>query len=236
METRLQKYLADCGVASRRKSEELILSGEIKVNGEIVKELGIKINPDEDRVEYKSEIIKPKNNNVYIMLNKPEGYVSSAKDQFGRETVIDLIESDMRVYPVGRLDYDSSGLILLTNDGELTYKITHPKNNIPKRYTAKVLGTPSQESLTRFRNGLIIDDYKTAPAEIEIIERDYKYSLLKIVIHEGKNRQIRKMCDSIGHKVISLKRVAIGELSLGKLQKGKYRHLTSEEVRYLKDL
>ena len=236
MTIRLQKYLADCGVASRRKSEELILLGKIKLNGVIVTELGVKINPELDKILYDSKLIKPKENNVYIMLNKPVGYVSSAKDQFGRETVLDLVESDVRLYPVGRLDYDSSGLILLTNDGDITFKITHPKNHIKKRYIARVLGTPSEEDLQKFRTGLMIDGYKTAPAEIEIIERDYKYSFLRIVIHEGKNRQIRKMCDHLGYKVVSLKRVAIGDLSLGKLQKGKYRYLTNEEVNYLKSL
>nr|WP_026894071.1 pseudouridine synthase [Clostridiisalibacter paucivorans] len=234
---RLQKYMAKCGVASRRKSENIILEGRVKVNGKTITELGIKVDPDKDVVILDNKIIRMEKNNVYIIINKPEGYVTTVSDQFNRPTVIDLIRSiDERIYPVGRLDYDTSGLLILTNDGNLTYKLTHPKHEINKEYIAKIKGIPNNKSLNEFRNGLKIEDYVTSKANIEIIETYRQNSQVKIIIHEGKNRQVRKMCGKIGHPVIKLKRVAIGDLNIDKMKTGEWRFLTSKEVEYLKNL
>lgn len=236
MEVRLQKYLADAGVASRRKAEELILQGKISVNGKVVTELGHKVD-EADTIHFCGKEIKNKEKQTYLMLHKPEEYVTTVKDQFDRPTVMDLIKDVReRVYPIGRLDYDTSGLLLLTNDGELAYKLTHPKHNINKTYIAKVIGTPTENELDAFRKGLVIEDYKTAPAQIEIIKKEGQYSSIKIIIQEGRNRQVRKMCAAIGHPVAALKRVATGKLFLGNLEKGKYRFLTEEEIRYLKQV
>ncbi|MBQ8940808.1 MAG: rRNA pseudouridine synthase [Firmicutes bacterium] len=231
---RLQKYLADAQVASRRKAEEMILEGRVSVNGEVITQLGTKVE-DGDRVEVDGKKVHPADKLVYIMLHKPEGYVTTAKEQFGRPAVLDLVDCGYRVYPVGRLDYDTSGLLLLTNDGELTYRLTHPKHNVNKTYIAMVEGVPTEDEMKKFSSGLVIDDYKTAPAKISIIKKG-KYTALKIIIHEGKNRQVRKMCAAIGHEVKYLKRVSTGKLDLGTLEKGQYRYLTEDEVEYLKSL
>lgn len=237
MDIRLQKYLSDCGVASRRKSEEIILSGRVKVNGEVIEKLGTKIELGKDTVHVNDVLIRKNEDNIYIMLHKPEGYITSSKDQFERETVIDLItDVDQRIYPVGRLDYETSGLLILTNDGSLTFRLTHPKHEVDKTYIAKVIGFPTKEKLEQFRNGVFIDGYKTAPAIVEIINRDERLTTLKITIREGKNRQIRKMCEIIGHKVANLKRIAIGGIALGELKKGEYRNLTKEEVEHLSNV
>ncbi len=236
MEIRLQKYLADCGIASRRKSEEYILNDRIKVNDVIVNTLGVKINSSIDIVKFDDEIVSSDNEKIYIMLHKPEGYITSVDDQFNRETVLDLINIKERVFPVGRLDYETSGLLLLTNDGELTYKLTHPKHEVKKVYIAKVMGHPSEEDLINFRNGLYIDGYKTSKAEVFKVREDNKYTSLKISIIEGKNRQVRKMCDAIGYKVANLKRISTGQLELGDLKKGEYRYLTKKEIDYLLSL
>ncbi|MBQ6554330.1 MAG: rRNA pseudouridine synthase [Firmicutes bacterium] len=234
MSIRLQKYLADAQVASRRKSEEIILSGRVKVNGSVVTELGTKVD-ENDLVEVDGKPVKPAEKFVYIMLHKPEGYITSAKDQFDRPTVLDIVKSEYRLYPVGRLDYDTSGLLLLTNDGDMTYRLTHPKHNVEKTYIAQIEGTPTEDELRRFETGLEIDGYKTAPAKIKIVKKS-RLTTVKIVIHEGKNRQVRRMCAAIGHEVKALKRVATGRLSLNGLEKGKYRELTAEEIEYLKTL
>ncbi len=207
---RLQKYLAMCGIASRRKSEALILQGRVKVNGKVIDELGYKIDPDTDIVLFDNKRVIKKENYIYIALNKPEGYITTVKDQFNRPTVLDLVKNvNERIYPVGRLDYDTSGLIFLTNDGDLTYRLTHPKHEVEKVYIAKIKGIPTEEELNKFRNGLKIDDYITSKAKIEVLKKYNNYSIVKITIHEGKNRQVRKMCEKINHPVISLKRVAI---------------------------
>ena len=234
MSVRLQKYLADAQVASRRKSEEIILSGRVSVNGETVTQLGTKVE-EGDKVCVDGKEISPAEKKVYIMLHKPDGYVTTAKEQFGRPAVLDIVDCGYRVYPVGRLDYDTSGLLLLTNDGDLTYKLTHPKHNVEKTYIAQVEGTPTEDEMKRFREGLEIEDYVTAPAKIKVLKKA-ALTTLKIVIHEDKNRQVRKMCDAIGHKVRRLKRVATGKLSLGDLEMGKYRYLTETEIEYLKSL
>jgi 23S rRNA pseudouridine2605 synthase len=237
MEIRLQKFLANAGVASRRKSEELILQGCIKVDGQVVTELGSKVNESNSIVEYNGEEVKIIKNFTYIMLHKPEGYITTVKEQFERPMVIDLIPGiKERVVPVGRLDYDTSGLLLLTNDGDLTFKLTHPKNKIEKIYIAKVEGKVTEDKIDEFEKGLMIGGYKTAPAKLKIINTEEYNSTLKISIYEGKNRQVRKMCELIGHRVVSLKRVATGELPLGDLKRGEYRTLTKNEVAYLKNL
>ncbi|MGM9916649.1 pseudouridine synthase [Anaerotignum sp.] len=240
MEERLQKFLAEAGVASRRKAEELIAQGKVKVNGKVVTEMGMKIDPAKDEVTYLDKKVTTKDTKmVYIMLYKPEGYVTTAKEQFGRPAVMDLVKGvKERIFPVGRLDYDTSGLLLLTNDGDLTYKLTHPKHDVDKTYIAKLYGIPDEGALQKFRRGVVIDGKRTKPAKIQIIDKDKdgRFCTAEIIIHEGRNRQVRKMCEAIKHPVAQLKRVATGELKLGDLQKGKYRHLTEKEVKYLKKL
>ena len=234
---RLQKYLAECGVASRRKSEEFILKGMVSVNGKIVSELGVKIDDEKDIVEFNGKKIVRKKKYTYIIFNKPEGCVTTVKDQFGRKTVLDYIKDiHVRVYPVGRLDYDTSGLLILTDDGELTYTLTHPKHNIPKTYVAKVNKIPSERDVSKFKKGLVIDGHKTSPAELIILKKYEHKAELKITIHEGRNRQVRKMCAQIGCNVLSLKRISVGELTLGTLKKGEYRMLSDKEISYLKGL
>lgn len=233
---RLQKYLASCGVASRRKSEELIREGRIKVNDRIIKEQGFIVNKG-DIVKFDNKIVQIEDKKVYILLNKPVGYVTTVKDQFRRKKVIDLIQGiDERIYPAGRLDYDTSGLLLLTNDGDLAFKITHPSFHIDKTYMAKVKGIPNEMELNDFRNGLKIDGYVTSKSEIRILEKNKNTSLLEIKIHEGKNRQIRKMCDMINHPVMELKRIALGNIKLGKLKTGKWRNLNKNEIEYIKNI
>ena len=173
------------------------------------------------------------------MLNKPEGYVTTVKDQFDRKSVIDLVKDiDARVYPIGRLDYETSGLLLLTNDGDLTYKLTHPKHEVDKTYIATVKGIPTQNEITNFEKGLYIEDYKTSPAKIKIVKKNIEknYAVCEIKIHEGRNRQVRKMCKAINHPVMNLRRKAMGKIVLKDVEIGKYRHLTIEEVNYLKNL
>lgn len=234
---RLQKYMAKCGIASRRKSEEIILEGRVKVNDIVVKELGMTINPKKDIVKVDNKIIKLEENKIYIMLNKPKGYVTTVKDKHSEKIVLDLINGvKERIYPVGRLDVDTTGLLLLTNDGDLAYKLTHPSYEIPKKYIALVKGIPNNKKLYKFRKGLKIDGRMTAEAYIKILKRNRDTSLLEISIHEGRNRQVRKMCKYIGHPVIQLERVAIGKLELGNLGIGEWRYLTSKEIEYLKKL
>ncbi|NLJ99577.1 MAG: rRNA pseudouridine synthase [Tissierellia bacterium] len=234
---RLQKYMAKCGVASRRESESIILEGRVKVNDLVIKELGTKINSDKDIVKVDNKIIEIEKNKVYIMLNKPEGYVTTVKDKHSENIVLDLIDGVReRIFPVGRLDCDTSGLLLLTNDGNLAYKLTHPSHEVIKRYIALVEGIPNNKKLTRFRKGLKIDGRMTAEAYVRIIKRYKDSSVLEIAIHEGRNRQVRKMCKYIRHPVIKLKRISIGKLTLNDLEVGKWRYLTRDEVDYLKKL
>jgi len=236
MEERLQKYMASCGVASRRKCEEIIAEGKVKVNGALVKEPGIKIDPSQDIVEVEGEIIKKEKNKVYIMLNKPEGYISSVKDEKGRTTILDIVKTTERIYPIGRLDYDSSGLILLTNDGEIYNKIIHPRVELIKKYIAVVKGEISEKDIQKFEIGIDIGGYITAPATIKVLSYDKNVSTVEIGIHEGKNRQIRKMCAALNHEVLSLKRIAVGEIKLGYLKRGEYRNLSKEELEYINNL
>lgn len=233
---RLQKYIAEAQVASRRKAEEMIGEGRVWVNGEKITELGTKVESDRDVVTVDGKEIHICEKMVYIMLNKPEGCVTTVKDQFNRKSVMDYVKDvNERIYPVGRLDYDTSGLLIMTNDGELTYRLTHPKHNVVKTYIAEVDREPDKRDMEKFRKGIVIDGRKTAEAEIKIIEKGKK-TVLEIRIREGRNRQVRKMCAAINCKVIKLKRISTGKLELGELEKGRYRYLTEEEVEYLKSL
>lgn len=231
---RLQKFLSAAGIASRRKSEDLIKNGLIKVNGETITKLGSKINLETDIIFYAGKQIKIQNH-IYIMLNKPTGYITTMKDEFNRPNILKLIKISERIFPIGRLDYNTSGLLLLTNNGDLSYKLTHPKHNINKTYIAKIKGVLKNSELDNFRNGLIIDGKIAAPAQIEIIRTNELYSTVKIKIHEGRNRQIRKMCEMINHPIIELKRIAIGNLKLD-TKIGRYRNLTVQEINYLKSI
>ncbi|WP_027632146.1 pseudouridine synthase [Clostridium hydrogeniformans] len=236
MEERLQKFMARCGVASRRKCEEIILQGRVKINGVTIEELGVKVNGDTDKVLVDEKEIFLEENKRYIMLNKPEGYVTTVKDEKGRKTIIDIVKVNERIYPIGRLDYDSSGLLILTNDGDIYNNIIHPRNTIDKVYIAKVKGIFTDNELEKFKKGVDIGDYITAEANIEVLRTFRDSSEVKISIHEGKNRQVRRMCLTLGHEVLSLKRISIGKLALKNLEKGQWRELTKEELNYIKDL
>lgn len=234
-EIRLQKFLANSGVASRRKCEELILAGKIKVNGEVVRELGTKIVPGVDKVTYgDSEVELQEEKKVYILLNKPVGYVTTSKDDRERPTVMELLEGvKEKVVPVGRLDMFTSGLLLLSNDGDFVYKVTHPKHETTKTYIVKVRGIPTEKDLEKLRMGIKIEDYITSPAsrvELLLKDRTNDISRILIEIHEGRNRQVRKMCEAIGLSVIALKREAVGGITCEGVERGKWRYLTEEEV------
>lgn len=229
---RLQKYLANCGVASRRKCEELILQGKISVNGKIVTELGTKIDVNVDKVIYCGKSVEQNEKMVYILLNKPIGYVTTSRDQFNRDTVMDLVKVSQRVVPVGRLDMYTSGAIILTNDGDFVYKVTHPKHEITKTYVATVKGIITNDEVEQLKKGVKIEDYTTRPAKVKILKTDVEkdFSRIEITIHEGKNRQVRKMCEVIGRRVLALHRRKIGSLTVKDIELGKWRYLTKKEV------
>jgi len=232
---RLQKFMARCGVASRRNCENIIKQGRVMVNGEIVRTMGIKINPNTDVVRVDGKVISPEKEHVYILLNKPAGYITSVTDPQGRPTVLDLIDKiDNRIYPVGRLDYESEGLLLLTNDGELAYYLTHPKYEIEKQYKVVVVGNPDERDIEILRKGVDIGGYITWPAQVERIKSNKDNSVFRIVIHEGKNRQVRRMFEVIGHPVIHLRRERLANINLGSLKVGEWRYLTQKEVDELK--
>ena len=235
MEERLQKYLANSGVASRRKCEELILQGKIQVNGNVVSELGIKVDPEKDKISFNGKEIKKTQKHIYILLNKPIGYVTTADDQFGRDTVLDLVKIKERIVPVGRLDMYTSGALILTNDGDFVYKVTHPKHEIEKTYTATLKGIVTNDEVERLRKGIKIDDYITKEARVKILKIDMekKVSRLEITIHEGKNRQVRKMCEAIDKKVLALHRSKIGSIGVKDIELGKWRYLRKQEVQKL---
>lgn len=233
---RLQKYMAECGIASRRKCEEIILSGEVYVNGESVQELGTKIDPEKDEVIYKGKKLSLPNNKVYILLNKPIGYVTTASDQFHRDTVLDLVKVKERVVPVGRLDMYTSGALILTNDGEFVNIITHPSHEIEKTYTVTIIGIVTKEEVQKLEEGVVIDgEYTTKPAKVKILRTDTETnrSRLEIKIHEGKNRQVRKMCEAINKKVVALHRTKIGNIQVKDLKIGTWRYLTNKEIENL---
>lgn len=230
---RVQKFLAENGIASRRKSEEYILEGRIKVNGEVITELGYKIDPTCDKVEFDEKQVKKIEKKVYILLNKPVGYVTTVKDQFNRKTVIDLIKTKERVVPVGRLDMYTSGALILTNDGDFVNRITHPSHEIEKTYNVTIRGIVSNEEIQKLRNGIDIGDYITKPAKVKILKIDESNNItrLEIKIHEGKNRQIRRMIDSIDKNVIALHRASIGTIRVNNMKVGEYRNLTDNEIK-----
>lgn len=231
---RLQKFMAECGVASRRACEAIILDGRVTVNKKPALELGTKVDPDYDEVCVDGKLIRKSNKKYYIMLNKPSGYITSASDQFSRKTVLDLVaDISERLYPVGRLDYDTEGLLFLTNDGDFAQKLTHPSKKTEKTYVALVAGTVSEQKARLLSKGVIIDDKKTAPAKVSLSHNPDKTTEITITIHEGRNRQVRKMCSAIGHEVIYLKRVAVGDIILGNLPRGKWRHLNPVEINKL---
>ena len=231
-EIRLQKYLANCGIASRRKAEELIISGKISVNGKVITELGTKIDPNVDKIIYNGEEVKEESKHIYILLNKPIGYVTTAKDQFDRDTVMDLVKVKERLVPVGRLDMYTSGAILLTNDGNFVYRVTHPKHEIEKTYTVTIKGIITEQEIENLRKGVKIENYITKEAKIKVLKIDEKkkQSRLEITIHEGKNRQIRKMCETVGHKVLALHRTKIAGIGVKDIPIGKWRNLSKDEV------
>lgn len=236
-EVRLQKFMADCGIASRRKCEEYILEGKVKINGETVNKLGIKVNPQKDKITFEGEEIKKEEKKVYILLNKPIDYVTTVSDQFGRKNVLELIKGvDKRLVPVGRLDMYTSGALILTNDGDFVYKVTHPKHEINKTYVVTLKGIFNSDSKKRLETGVQIEDYKTKPAKVKIlkIDEEKNTSRVEITIHEGKNRQIRKMCETLGYKVLALHRTKIGVLSVNGLKIGQWRYLKKEEIERLK--
>ena len=231
---KLQKYFSDCGVMSRRAAEEEIKKGLVRVNGSVA-ELGLRIFPETDTIEYKGKVIEPSGDKkLYILLNKPRGYVTTLSDEKGRKKVTDLI-SDVgaRVYPVGRLDMDSDGLLILTNDGELTNRLTHPRHEIPKIYHVTVKGSVSAQKLAALSSAMDIDGYTILPVKTEIYSADAAGTVLRMTLYEGRNRQIRKMCEKCSLTITRLCRVAIGELSLDGLEVGKWRHLTPAEIKYL---
>lgn len=231
-EVRLQKYLAEAGIASRRKCEEYIVQGRVKVNNKIA-ELGTKINPNKDEVLFDEKKVYEKEELIYILLNKPIGYVTTAKDQFNRDSVLDLVKTNKRLVPVGRLDMYTSGALILTNDGDFVYKVTHPKHEIEKTYTVTIKGIVKQEEVEILKKGVKIEDYTTKPAKVKILKTDEEknQSRLEITIHEGKNRQVRKMCEAIGHKVLALHRSKIAGIGVKEIALGKWRYLNFKEVK-----
>ena len=235
MEERLQKYLAECGIASRRKCEEYITQGKVQVNGKTITELGVKVNPEKDKITFEGKNVKQEERKVYILLNKPIGYVTTSDEQFGRDKVLDLVKVRERVVPVGRLDMYTSGALILTNDGDFVYKVTHPKHEITKTYTVTVKGIIKNEEVEQLRKGVKIDDYTTRPAKVKILKTDEEkdISRLEITIHEGKNRQARRMCESVGRRVIALHRSKIGNIGVKDIELGKWRYLKDFEVKTL---
>lgn len=232
---RLQKYLALCGVASRRSAENFILDGRVSVNGVTVTELGTKVTR-KDKVAFDGKEVSYETQKIYIAVNKPVGYLSSVSDDRGRKTVVDLVKNDFteRLYPVGRLDYDTEGLIFLSNDGDFTYAVTHPKHNVNKTYEAVLKGKLTEDEIFSLCKGVDIEGFVTSPALVDVIdERDGK-SIVNITIHEGKNRQVRKMFEAVGHRVLKLKRISVGKVKLGNLKPGQWRHLSEREINGLR--
>jgi len=228
---RLQKILSQAGVASRRASEKLMLEGRVSVNGETITELGTKADAARDDIRVDGRRIKPAERHRYLLLNKPRGYVTTRSDPQKRATVLDLLRGVREyVYPVGRLDYDSEGLLILTNDGDLAARLTHPRHGVPRVYEARVLGEPDTHDLSRLSKGVMIDGRRTEPADVAALGP----SQLRITVHEGRNRQVRKMCDAIGHPVTELRRVAFGPIRDSKLKTGQWRELTANEVERLR--
>ncbi|MBG9793600.1 RNA pseudouridine synthase [Paenibacillus dendritiformis] len=237
MEERLQKIMANAGVASRRKCEQLILDGKVEVNGEVVTALGVKADPATDIITVNGKPITANANKVYAAFHKPKGVITSMSDPEGRKTVLDFIKGiGARVYPVGRLDYDTEGLLLLTNDGDLANMLMHPRHHVAKTYHATVKGIPHGDLLEKLREGIQLEDGMTQPAEVEYhdVDMERKSATISITIYEGRNRQVRRMFEAIGHPVVKLKRVQFGNIFLQGIPRGKFRHLTKSEVNELK--
>ncbi|NLG92463.1 MAG: rRNA pseudouridine synthase [Clostridiales bacterium] len=232
-DVRLQKMIADCGIASRRKAEEMISAGEVKVNG-VTAKIGDKVDPQKDKVSIRGELLDTHVKEVYIMLHKPRGFITTMSDEMNRKCVAELVKDiPERVYPVGRLDRESEGLLLMTNDGEFANAMTHPSLHIPKTYRVTVRPGITEDQLTQIAVGIVIDGRKTAPAKVNVISQEAGRVVLEIVLYEGRNRQIRKMCEQLGLEVARLKRIAVGPVKLGMLQPGKWRPLAKEEVKKL---
>jgi 23S rRNA pseudouridine2605 synthase len=233
---RLQKVISQAGIASRRESETIITAGRVTVNGKVVTELGTKVDPFKDKVRVDGKLIRV-DKLIYLLLFKPKGVVSTLSDPEGRETVAQLVaDVPQRVYPVGRLDYNTEGVLLMTNDGELTNALLHPSRHVDKTYIARVKGIPAEEKLDKLRTGVKLDDGMTAPAKVYLLEADREKddARIEITIHEGRNHQVRRMCDAIGHSVKQLKRVSFAFLTLEGLKRGQFRSLTDDEVKRLK--
>ncbi len=236
---RINKYLAECGIASRRKCEALVLEGRVAVNNKKITALATEVDPENDLVAVDDKPIKPIGKHLYIMLNKPKGYVCTTSDEHGRKTVMDFFEGKYpgkRIFPVGRLDYDTEGLLLLTTDGDLANRLMHPRNEIGKTYVAKVEGEVSEAELNKLRSGVVLDGIKTKKCKVRLVGMENNVSRIEVVITEGRNRQVRRMFESINRDVIFLKRTAIGEIKLGGLYRGNFRELKDSEAEYLKKL
>ncbi len=228
---RLQKYLAQCGIASRRKAEEYIAEGRVQVDGEVVSSPGTQIDPENQKILFDGKIVEREKHKVYVLLNKPKGYVTTLSDPQGRPIVTNLVKDiKARIFPVGRLDFDTQGALILTNDGELAQKIQHPSYEVTKTYEALVAGFPGKNNLAKLENGILLEGKMTSPAAIAVLKKKRQTTLVKITIHEGRKRQVRKMFKAIGHSVISLKRIAYGGLFLRKLPEGSYRSLTPKDL------
>ena len=228
----MQKYLASAGVASRRASETMIQEGRVAVNGKVIRELGTKIVPGKDQVTVDGKPVQPEEKLVYLLMNKPAGYITTAKDTHNRPTVLDLVaDVPYRVFPVGRLDYETEGLLLLTNDGEFAYRMTHPKFKMMKTYVAVVQGVLTPERLDMLQNGVQLEDGRTGPAKVRILRKENHKTVVEISIHEGKNRQVRRMFKAVKNPVLELKRISVGTLTLKGVNLGEYRYLNDDELK-----
>lgn len=233
---RLQKHLSECGIVSRRKAEELIAAGKVKINGHIA-EIGSKVDPKRDKVTVRGRAVVPVNEKVYIMLNKPRGFVTTMSDELGRKTVSDLVaDAGNRIFPVGRLDRDSEGLLIMTNDGDFANKLTHPSSHVNKTYRVTVKGAAEEEQLLKMKEGILLDGRKTLPCDCFVAERKPDRTVLIFVLNEGRNRQIRRMCEAEGLEVLRLKRTEIAGVKLGMLPQGKWRPLNEREMRRLTNI
>ena len=233
---RLNKYIAHSGLASRRKADDLVFNGNVKINGVTCKEPGYDVK-EGDVVEVNGSRIQTAEKLEYVLLNKPLGYITSVQDEHDRPVVTELVaDVNARLFPVGRLDYNTSGLLIMTNDGDLAYRLTHPKHEVPKTYRARVSGTLSSARIAKLKKGVDIGGFVTSPAQVRIIKQGERSAIVEITIHEGKNRQVRKMFAAVGNKVQELERISLGEIQLGRLKEGHYRKLKREEIEYLKSL
>lgn len=234
---RLQKYIASTGLASRRKAEELIAQGKVKVNGKTIREQGVKVDTQSDVVEVNGQTIEPEKKKYYILLNKPAGYITTTSDELGRQTVMELVSDiSARIYPVGRLDVETEGLLFMTNDGTFANTLTHPRHGIEKEYLVYARGVMMPAALNKLKRGVALEDFVTKPAEVELIRIERNVSVVKIRIHEGKNRQVRRMFETVGYEVLYLQRTQVGPIMLGNVPLGKWRHLKKAEIQRLMKL